>query len=63
MKILKQSERYKVIDVRNTHESGSYQLLEKFEVTKGETTIASVWTTCGIYFNKKDALKIFNQLN
>ncbi len=54
-KVIKDNERYSVIDVRNTHYEGSYQVLEKSEdLPTGRI--------CGIYFNRKDAIDFFNKL-
>jgi hypothetical protein len=53
---LRRNDKYILIDTRFTVLKGSYQVLEVTqESPSGET--------CGIYFNKKDAIRGFNRLS
>lgn len=55
MKIIKEHEKYILMDCRNTIYEGNYQLREKTtNFPKGET--------CGVYKTKKEAIEVFKQL-
>lgn len=53
--IIKCKKSYELVDCRETHFSGNYQILE---ITKDYPN----GETCGIYYNKKEAMKSFNAL-
>ena len=55
MKYEKESDKYFVLNTKGTIFSGNYQLLEKTENHPSGMTI-------GIYKNKKDAAKAFNEV-
>ncbi len=42
---------YKMIETKDTNLSGNYQILDMFG------------RTCGVYFNKRDAMKDLKKLN
>lgn len=53
--VIKDSDRYLLIDVRNTHHEGSYQILERTkEFPEGRTV--------GVYFSSREAIKDYNRM-
>ncbi len=56
MKTIRENERYILIETREMHYSGNYQLLEiEKDYPRGRC--------CGEYFNKRDAIADFNDLS
>ena len=56
MNELKRTNRYVLVDIKENKANGRYQILEVTEDhPKGQT--------CGVYFNKRDAIKDFNLMN